>query len=96
MPDVVGAWFAGLFDGDKIVSRSAQESIEQTFHTKEKVKNVWKIYLGSILQFCSDAVFKENVNTLSDERTVSPDDASMKHARVIAAAISVVEYIIGR
>ncbi|KAL8779784.1 MAG: hypothetical protein Q9213_006769, partial [Squamulea squamosa] len=94
MPDVVGAWLAGLFDGDKLVARAAQESVKQTFPTDEKVKNVWKLYLGSILQFCSDAVFKENVNTLSDERTVSPDDASAKHARVVAAACSVVQYIL--
>ncbi|KAL8775599.1 MAG: hypothetical protein Q9209_000095 [Squamulea sp. 1 TL-2023] len=94
MPDVVGAWLAGLFDGDKLVSRAAQESVKQTFPTEEKVKNVWNLYLGPTLQFCSDAVFKENVNTLSDERTVSPDDASAKHARVIAAACSVVQYIL--
>lgn len=96
MPDVVGAWLAGLFDGDKMVSRAAQESLKQTFQTDEKVNNVWKIYLGPILQFCSDAVFKESTNTLSDERTVSPDDASAKHARVVAAVLSVIQYVLGR
>ncbi|KAL8999416.1 MAG: hypothetical protein Q9169_001730 [Polycauliona sp. 2 TL-2023] len=94
MPDVVGAWLSGLFDGDKMVSRAAQESFIQTFQTDEKVKNVWKIYLGSILDFCSDALFKEKTTTLSDERTVSPDDASAKHARLIAAVLSVVLYVL--
>ncbi|KAL8807885.1 MAG: hypothetical protein Q9200_004485 [Gallowayella weberi] len=94
MPDIVGPWLAGFFDGDKMVARAAQESVKQTFQTEEKMQNVWKIYLGSILQFCSDAVFKETVNTLSDERSVSPDDASAKHARVVAATVSMVRHII--
>ncbi|KAL8734304.1 MAG: hypothetical protein Q9166_001502 [cf. Caloplaca sp. 2 TL-2023] len=94
MPDTVGAWLAGLFDSDNMVSRAAQQSVKQTFQTQEKVNNVWRIYLGPILQFCSDAVFKQTVNTLSDERTVSPDDASAKHARVVAGAMSVVRYVI--
>ncbi|KAL8696693.1 MAG: hypothetical protein Q9201_007532, partial [Fulgogasparrea decipioides] len=94
MPDVVGPWLAGLFDGDKTISRTVQTSFKQVFHTEEKVKSVWIVYLGPILQYCTDAVFKETVHTLSDERTASPDDASAKHARVVAAAIFVVRYVI--
>ncbi|KAL8734970.1 MAG: hypothetical protein Q9181_003002, partial [Wetmoreana brouardii] len=94
MPDVVGPWLAGLFDGDKTTSRTVHLSFKQVFHTEGKVENVWIVYLGPILQYCTDAVFKETVHTLSDERTVSPDDASAKHARVVAAAIYVVRYVI--
>ncbi|KAL8689551.1 MAG: hypothetical protein Q9218_004800, partial [Villophora microphyllina] len=96
MPDVVGPWLAGLFDGDKMVSRTAQSSFKEVFQSEEKINNVWTVYLESILQYCSDAVFKETIHTLSDERTVSPDDAAAKHARVVAAAIFVVRYILGR
>ncbi|KAL8716049.1 MAG: hypothetical protein Q9225_006265 [Loekoesia sp. 1 TL-2023] len=94
MPDVVGPWLAGIFDGDKTVSNAAKDSLKQVFQTEEKMKNVWRVYLGPIMQFCSDVVFKETVHTLSDERTVSPDDAFAKHARVVAAAIHVVRHII--
>ncbi|KAL9576378.1 MAG: hypothetical protein Q9212_007149, partial [Teloschistes hypoglaucus] len=94
MPDVVGAWLAGLFDGDKMVSRSAQSSFKEVFQSEEKINNVWTVYLVSILQYCSDAVFKETVYTLSDERTVSPDDAAAKYARVVAAAVLVVRYVL--
>ncbi|KAL8939013.1 MAG: hypothetical protein Q9216_003587 [Gyalolechia sp. 2 TL-2023] len=94
MPDIVGPWLAGLFDGDKMVSNAAKESLHQVFSTEEKMKNVWTVYLGSILKYCSDAVFKETIQTLSDERTVSPDDAFAKHTRVVAAAIHVVRYMI--
>ncbi|KAI4106223.1 MAG: hypothetical protein L6R37_002310 [Teloschistes peruensis] len=94
MPDVVGAWLAGLFDGDKMVSRTAHSSFKEVFQSEEKINNVWTVYLGSILQYCSDAVFKETVYTLSDERTVSPDDAAAKYARVVAAAVLVVRYVL--
>lgn len=95
MPDVVGPWLAGIFDGDKMVSNAAKDSLKQVFQTEGKMQNVWRVYLGSIMQFCSDAVFNETIHTLSDERTVSPDDAFAKHARVVAAAIHVVRYVIG-
>ncbi|KAL9030090.1 MAG: hypothetical protein Q9196_001753 [Gyalolechia fulgens] len=94
MPDIVGPWLAGIFDGDKMVCNAAKESLKQVFSTEEKMRNVWAVFLGSIMEYCSDAVFKETVQTLSDERTVSPDDAFVKHARVVAAAVHVVRYII--
>ncbi|KAL9044085.1 MAG: hypothetical protein Q9214_002754, partial [Letrouitia sp. 1 TL-2023] len=92
LPDVVGSWLAGLYDSDKIVIRAAQESFKEVFPTKEKQKNVWRIYLESILRYVSDAILKESVNTLSDERMTSPDDASTKYARVVGAAIYVISY----
>ncbi|KAL8988762.1 MAG: hypothetical protein Q9177_002214 [Variospora cf. flavescens] len=95
MPDIAGPWLAGMFDGDKAVNNAATESLKQVFQTEEKLKNVWKLYLGSILQYCSDAIFKETTNTLSDERIVSPDDAFAKHARVVASAVHVMRYAIG-
>lgn len=79
-----------------MVSRSAQSSFKEVFQSEEKINNVWTVYSGSILQYCSDVVFKETVYTLSDERTVSPDDAAAKYARVVAAAVLVVRYVLGR
>ncbi|KAL9610067.1 MAG: hypothetical protein Q9167_005204 [Letrouitia subvulpina] len=92
LPDVVGSWLAGLYDSDKIVARAAQESFNEVFPTKEKQKNVWRIYLEAILRYVSDVIFKESVNTLSDERTTSLDDASTKYARVVGAAIYIISY----
>lgn len=92
----MGSWLAGLYDSDKIVIRAAQESFKEAFPTKEKQKNVWRIYLESILRYVSDVIFKESVNTLSDERTTSPDDALTKYARVVGAAIYVISYALGQ
>ncbi|KAL8709417.1 MAG: hypothetical protein Q9220_005800 [cf. Caloplaca sp. 1 TL-2023] len=92
---VVGAWLSGSFDGDKSVSRAAQESVKEVFPTDDKVQGVWRVYLGSIIQYCNDAVFKETMLTLSDERTVNPEDASAKYARLIASSLAVIQYILG-
>ncbi|KAL8926416.1 MAG: hypothetical protein Q9208_002959 [Pyrenodesmia sp. 3 TL-2023] len=96
MPDVAGPWLAGTFDGDKMVSNAAKESLRHMFQSDEKLKNVWRAYLGSILQYCSGVILKETALTLSDERTVSPDDAFAKHARVVASAIHVVRHAMGK
>ena len=60
------------------------------------MKNLWKVYQLSFLEYSRDAILKETVQTLSDERTVSPDDAEAKYARVVGAAILVVFHILGQ
>ena len=96
MTQVVGAWLAGLYDNDRSVIRAARDSLRQVFVSETKLKSLWRVYQPSILAFAEDAVTKETTYTLSDERTTSPDDASAKYARVIAAAISMVANVIGQ
>lgn len=87
LPKVVGAWLAGLYDSDRLVSRSVVESISQVFTTDEKRNGLWKIFQTSILEFVDDVILHQTVLTLSDERIVKPDDAEAKYARVSATAI---------
>ena len=89
MPVVVGAWLAGLFDNDRLVARAAQESFKQVFPTPEKTQNLWKVFKRAILEYCRDAILRETAQTLSDERSVSPDDAEAKRSRVLGTGISV-------
>ena len=96
MPNVVGPWLAGSYDNDRSVSRAAQESLRQVFPSDEKMSHLWRLYQASIIEFASDAINKENVNTLSDERTTSPDDATAKHARVVATSMLLVTHLIGK
>lgn len=96
MPKIIGPWLAGLYDNDRSVSRAAQESLKQVFPSEEKLSNLWRLYLASIIVYSLDAITKETVNTLSDERTTSPDDAAAKHTRVLATALSLVTHIIGQ
>ncbi|KAI9706137.1 MAG: hypothetical protein M1836_005543 [Candelina mexicana] len=90
VPKVVGAWLGGLYDNDRLVSKAAQQSFKQVFPTQEKVHNVWRSYARPILEYCRDALLRETVQTLSDERTVSPDEAENKYAALVGTTLSVV------
>ncbi|KAL4895806.1 hypothetical protein BDV59DRAFT_173180 [Aspergillus ambiguus] len=95
LPKVIGAWLAGLYDNDRPVHRSALDSFTHVFSTEEKRIGVWKIYQSSILDFVDDVILQQTPQTLSDERTVKPDDAEAKYARVAATALLLFNRIIG-
>ncbi|KAF2711283.1 hypothetical protein K504DRAFT_480372 [Pleomassaria siparia CBS 279.74] len=90
MPKTVGAWLCGLYDSDRSVAEATQNSLRQVFNSPEKIQNIRKAYQQPILEYCRDAIDKESALTLSDERTVTPDDAEAKYSRVISACISLV------
>lgn len=96
MPMVVGAWLAGLYDNDKHVALAAQEAFRKVFSSQSKQYNVWLIYRKAIFEYCRDAILREDVGTLSDERTTSPDVAKAKHAQVIGTALLTVSNAIGQ
>lgn len=87
MPKVAAPWIAGQYDNDKSVSRAAKESFHRVFSSEAKLKNVWRLYQVSILEYARDVVTKETTNTLSDERTTSADDSSTKYSRVVGASV---------
>ena len=86
LPKGIGAWLAGLYDNDKQVARAAQTALSAVFPNQEKRRNVWKFYQTDITEYAAAAIIHESIETLSDERTVSPDDAQAKHVRVVATA----------
>ena len=94
MPIIAASWVAGQYDNDKSVSRAANESFKRVFNSEEKMKNVWRLYQIPILEYAMDVIFKETTNTLSDERTTSPDDSSAKYSRVVGASITMVTNLI--
>ncbi|KAL4934255.1 ubiquitin-protein ligase RKR1 [Aspergillus undulatus] len=95
LPKVVGAWMAGVYDNDKPVHQSAVDSITRVFTTDEKRKGVWKVFQTSILDFVDDVILQQTPHTLSDERTVNPEDAEAKYARVVGTAILLFNRILG-
>ncbi len=90
MPRIAGAWAAASFDNDKAVSRATQDSLKKVFTSPEKLARFWIAYQGSILEYCRDALMKESAQTLSDERIISPEEASSKYARVLSCAVLVI------
>lgn len=95
LPKVIGAWLAGLYDNDRPVTRSASESFTRVFSTEDKRNNVWRIYRSAILEFVEDVILQQSPQTLSDERTVKPDDAEAKYARVAGTALLLFNRILG-
>lgn len=94
MSRVVGAWVAGQYDNDRLVARSAQDSLARVFPTEEKRLMLWRAYQSALLRYVDDAALQQTAQTLSDERTISPDDSMAKHVRVAASAIFVLRNVI--
>ena len=95
MHTVVPSWIAGFYDNDKSVSRAATEAFNGVFSSEEKKKAVRRLYQSSIFEYSKNIIAKEATATLSDERSVSPDEASAKYSRVVGAAISMVTVQLG-
>lgn len=91
MPRIAGPWLAGTFDNDRVVSRAAAVAMDAVFPTPEKVYGVSRTFQRSILEFCRASLLQENVQTLSDSRTTSADDAEALYARVVSTSLSVIE-----
>lgn len=90
MPKIAGPWLAGVFDSDKAAANAAKDSLGLVFNTPEKIHGVRRTFHQSIVEYCKDATLNETVQTLSDERTISADDAQATFARVIATSIALV------
>lgn len=89
LPKVAGAWLAGTFDADKAVARTATSGLSAFLNTEDKVALFWKKCQPPLLQYANEAI-TETPNTLSDARSVKPEDAEAKFHRVICAGFSLV------
>lgn len=89
VPKIVASWLAGTFDRDRLVSRVATEGLSSFLTTPEKIIQFWKRCQPQILDYASDAIL-ETADTLSDERSISVDDAEAKYFRVLGSSIALV------
>jgi E3 ubiquitin-protein ligase listerin len=94
LSDVVGPWLLGTFDSDKVVSAAAQTALNQVFPTSEKRKTLLQRYHSQIISLISSIINEESIQTLSDERIVSVDEATAKYNRVLSAAIGLLSHMI--
>ena len=89
VPKIVGSWLAGTYDRDRAVSRAAQDGVSSFLDTESKVVTFWKRCQTQILDYAQETI-NETPQTLSDERTMSPDDVEAIYYRVIGSSISLV------
>ncbi|EMC95750.1 hypothetical protein BAUCODRAFT_34518 [Baudoinia panamericana UAMH 10762] len=90
LPSIAGPWLAGSHDTDRAAAKAAQDAFALVFPTPEKVAGLRRTFQGAILAYCRDSLFHETVQTLNDERTVSPDDADATYARVVSTSMAVI------
>ncbi|OAP56555.1 hypothetical protein AYL99_09734 [Fonsecaea erecta] len=84
---VIGAWLSGCYDSDRLVARTAQESVAAAFVTEDKRRALWKVYRNTLLDYANDAILVQTPQTLSDERSTTPDDSEAKFVRVSGNAM---------
>ncbi|KAF9874762.1 hypothetical protein CkaCkLH20_07899 [Colletotrichum karsti] len=89
VPRIVGTWLAGLYDKDRAVSRAANDGLSSFLNSPGKVVLFWKKCQTQILTYATEAI-QETKDTLSDERSTTPDDAEAKYLRVVGASLSLV------
>jgi len=89
IPKIVGSWLAGTYDRDRAVSRAAADGIGSFLDNGKKVALFWKRCQVQILDYAMEAI-NETPQTLSDERTISAEDAQAKYFRVVGSSLSLV------
>ena len=88
MPLIAPAWVAGTHDGDKGVSRAAQDGLQSMFATAKKQRNLRKAYQPHILAFGTDVVENETKDSVSDPKSTTTEDAEAVYNRVLASSIN--------
>ena len=78
-----------------MVARAAHEALSLVFPTQEKLDGLRKAFQKPILEYARHAALYETVKSLSDERTVGPDDAQATQARVASTAIAAIDSLLG-
>lgn len=86
---IVGTWLAGVYDKDRGVSRAANDGLSSFLNNPDKVAQFWLKCQSQILAYATDAI-QETKDTLSDERSTTPDDAEAKYLRVIGGSLYLV------
>ncbi|KAK6005183.1 hypothetical protein QM012_007962 [Aureobasidium pullulans] len=94
MSRIAGPWLAGAQDSDRAAAKAAQDALKHVFNTPEKLQSLGKAFQQPILEHCRDALLNETVQTLSDERSVSPADAQATYSRVVATSIAVISNLL--
>ncbi|KKA30082.1 hypothetical protein TD95_004567 [Thielaviopsis punctulata] len=86
-------WYAGRFDSSTAVGRAVTTGQSTFIPSPEKKAFFLTRCQAQVLRFSIDAL-KETADTLSDERSTTPEDAEAKYYRVINAAIMLVDTLL--
>ncbi len=86
----IGSWLLATFDTTPEVARAAQEALNDTFASEEKIKAVYQLYLPNVISFAEKCLYEAISENTSDARqSTSDEDAEAKYERLISASVEV-------
>lgn len=96
----VGPWILGLFDTDRMVATAAKQSLADVLPASffDEKKNVldtlYAKFCDPLLDFIHTIIANETIESLSDERYVSREEAETKYYRTARGAIATLSLLI--
>lgn len=91
-----GTWVSSKFDADRLVALEASSSFTACFNSDKKRDSFYSIFETQIMDYLIDIFNYQSVDTLSDTRYVTKDDAKYKHDRVLKNCLSTLAFMIER
>ncbi|KAK3318725.1 hypothetical protein B0H66DRAFT_640071 [Apodospora peruviana] len=89
LPRLIGAWFGGTCDKEKVVSRAANDGMSEFLGTEERKLALWSKAQKNIMDYAIEAI-SETPDTLTDPRTCTKEDSEAKYYRVAASSLYLV------
>lgn len=88
-------WLQGLFD-DKSIANSVKSDLLKCFSGDESKVNykIWVIFHEQIINYCHAVLVHESASSITDERSETADEVTMKYERALNSAISMLLQII--
>ncbi|KAJ2175733.1 hypothetical protein IW139_001387 [Coemansia sp. RSA 353] len=90
---VIGPWMAAYFDPHREVARTARHAFETVF-SEAKRKEVFVFCSGELLEFATDNIVNQTVETMSDARFTDEQEMRSKYEHVVGASFGVLGLVI--
>ena len=90
----IPSWIFCLYDTDRMVATTTQQSLSSVFTTPEKRESLYTVFLDHILDFIYNLIAHESVESLSDERYVSKEEAEAKYYRTLRSGIATLSHLV--
>ncbi|WBW73613.1 RQC complex ubiquitin-protein ligase E3 Rkr1 [Schizosaccharomyces osmophilus] len=91
----IAPWLMGFFDFDKSVSSAARDSLRKLL-SEDKWSHVWMKYGNVLVDNIVDILMYETVDSMSDLRFISNEDAEAKYERTCACCFSVLSFLLNQ
>ncbi|EPX72579.1 ubiquitin-protein ligase E3 [Schizosaccharomyces octosporus yFS286] len=88
-------WLMGFFDFDKSVSSAARDSLRKLL-PEDKWSHVWIKFGNVLVDNIVDILMYETIDSISDLRFISNEDAEAKYERTFACCFSTLSFLLNQ